>query len=122
MTDKTKILIVDDSLFQRRVIGDILRDNNYEVIQASNGREGIKLFESEHPRVILLDLLMPDMNGIEVIKEIKKISESQKIIVLSADIQQSIKDECAVLGVFKFLNKPAKEKELLEVLMEALSE
>ncbi|MDH5604956.1 MAG: response regulator [Cyclobacteriaceae bacterium] len=122
MNEKTKILVVDDSLFQRRVIGDILRENNYEVLQASNGREGIKLFESDHPTLILLDLLMPDMNGIEVIKEIKKRSGSQKIIVLSADIQQAIKDECADLGVFKFLNKPAKEKELLEVISAALNE
>jgi len=120
MANKTKILIVDDSMFQRRVLGDMLADNNFEVIQGKNGKEGIELFKNESPAIVLQDLLMPDISGIEVIKELKKLSENVKIIVLSADIQQSVKEECENLGVIRFLNKPAKEKELIEIINEAL--
>ena len=120
MSEIKKILVIDDSLFQRRVLSDMLKKNKFTVIEAKDGREGLEKLEKENPDLITLDLLMPDMNGIEVIKKARDISSSTPIIVLSADIQQTVKDECEALGIAGFLNKPAKENQLIEAVTQAL--
>ncbi len=88
-----KILIVDDSNFVRSLLGKTLQNSltNSELIMASNGIEGYNLYRTENPDLIVMDLLMPEMNGWELLKLIRQVDQSIKIIVLTADVQKSNK-------------------------------
>ncbi|MDH5381035.1 MAG: response regulator [Cyclobacteriaceae bacterium] len=110
------ILIIDDSMFQRKMLTDALIEMGYEVSQAENGAKGIEIFKELKPDCVVTDLLMPDMSGQEVIKKIKEITPNQKMLVISADIQLSIKNECIALGIAGFLNKPFNKVELKNIL------
>jgi CheY-like chemotaxis protein len=108
-----KILVVDDSLFQRKTICQILVDAGYEVIEATDGLDGLEKALAAHPDCILTDLLMPRMDGIEFISELKARGPMPPLFVLTADIQESKRRKCMELGVNGFLSKPPKKGELL---------
>ena len=108
-----KILVVDDSLFQRKSICQILVDAGYEVVEATDGRDGLEKVLASRPDCIFTDLLMPQMDGIEFISELKARGPVPPLFVLTADIQESKKRLCVDLGVDGFLSKPPKKWELL---------
>lgn len=99
------ILIVDDE----RLICDLLRAvlvrNGHEVITASNGREGLELFKKHRPRFTLLDLRMPEMNGIEVLKQIRAIDQKAAVMILTAWGSDALEQQARQLGVMDFLSK-----------------
>jgi twitching motility two-component system response regulator PilH len=111
-----RILIVDDSLFQRRIISAPLKSEGYEVIEAVNGRDGLVKRETQKPDLILLDILMPEMDGFEVLKELQAKNNTIPIIMLTSDVQNTTRDECLLLGAKAFVNKPVKAEELLPVI------
>ena len=111
-----KILVVDDSLFQRKSICQILADAGYETVEATDGLDGLEKALSIHPDCILTDLLMPRMDGIELISELKAKGLAPPLFVLTADIQESKRRLCIDLGVDGFLSKPPKKWELLGAL------
>lgn len=85
MNDKTqtsKILIIDDDEIYRKVTADILKNNNFDVYSAASGAEGLKLAAEKLPDLILLDLMMPDENGLILLEKIRKDSATQKLPVL----------------------------------------
>lgn len=86
-----KILIVDDSALSRRILTKILMMEDNEIIEANNGLSAIEIFSIQKPEVVFLDLNMPDINGMEVLKNFKEISPDSKIIVATADLQESTK-------------------------------
>jgi CheY-like chemotaxis protein len=108
-----KILVVDDSLFQRKSICQILTDAGYEVAEATDGQDGLEKALSIRPDCILTDLLMPRKDGIEFISELKAKGPTPPLFVLTADIQESKRRLCMELGVDGFLSKPPKKWELL---------
>jgi CheY-like chemotaxis protein len=108
-----KILVVDDSLFQRKSICQILADAGYEVAEATDGLDGLEKALAVRPDCILTDLLMPRMDGIEFITELKARGPMPPLFVLTADIQESRRRLCMDLGVNGFLSKPPKKCELL---------
>ena len=108
-----KILVVDDSLFQRKSICQILIDAGYEVVEAADGQEGLEKALALQPDCILTDLLMPRMDGVEFIAELKERGPLPPLFVLTADIQESRRRLCMDLGVNGFLSKPPKKWELL---------
>lgn len=108
-----KILVVDDSLFQRKSICHILAEAGYEVHEAIDGRDGLEKLLAFTPDCILTDLLMPNMDGIEFITELKAGGCLIPIFVLTADIQESRKRICLEMGVDGFISKPPKRIELL---------
>lgn len=79
----TKILIIDDEALIRKMLRKVLEKNGYEVMEACNGNEGIKFFKEHLPDMVITDLLMPEKEGLETIKEIKRISPDIKIIAIS---------------------------------------
>ncbi|MDG6250286.1 response regulator, partial [Methanocalculus sp.] len=81
------ILIIDDSSFQRTIIKKTLKNESYTCIEADNGRLGLEMAERESPDVIIVDLLMPDMDGIEFLKAIREKAITIPVIVLTSDIQ-----------------------------------
>jgi len=116
----TRILIVDDSLFQRRIISAPLKGEGYEVIEAVNGRDGLEKIITQKPDLILLDILMPEKDGFEVLKELQGAQNKIPVIMLTSDVQDSTRDECLGLGARAFVNKPVKGDELLPVIRSAL--
>jgi len=108
-----RILVVDDSVFQRKSICKILTDAGYEVVEATDGLDGLEKALACRPDCILTDLLMPQMDGIEFISELKAKGPTPPLFVLTAYIQESKRRLCMDLGVDGFLSKPPKKWELL---------
>lgn len=90
MPDAKKVLIVDDDLVLRQLYTERLQTEGYEIATASNGEECLEAVKKEKPDVILLDIMMPKMNGIDVLKNLRSQSETKEIpvIVLTALLQQ----------------------------------
>ncbi len=118
-----KILVIDDSNFIRSLVGKTLQSNipNLELIAASNGIEGYNLFLTEKPDLIVMDLLMPEMNGWELLKLIREEDLNIKIIVFSADVQKATRDEIEKFGIRAFIHKPfnkEKAEQLINIVKE----
>jgi len=103
-----KALIVDDSSFARRTLEGFLKKNflSVEITSACNGRAGYAAFVREKPDVIFTDLLMPEMVGQEMIKQIREVDGQVPIFVLTADIQKATKFELIPYVIMAFINKP----------------
>ncbi|HRP03099.1 MAG TPA: response regulator [Candidatus Kapabacteria bacterium] len=117
-----RILIVDDSRISRLQIKKILPIDNVVVAECDSGSEAIEKLKDNYYHLILLDLLMPEIDGFSVLRFIKDNCISIKIIVISADIQDSTRKEVEQLGAFAFLNKPpdkSKLNDLIKQLMES---
>lgn len=115
-----RILVVDDSKLGRRIAADTLSDAGYEIHERADGAEGLAAFRELRPDCLVTDLLMPRMNGVELVREIRTFDTTTPIVVASADIQQSARDECESFGIQGFLNKPLKRPQLLECVQAAL--
>jgi Response regulator containing CheY-like receiver domain and AraC-type DNA-binding domain len=106
-----KILIVDDSSFSQRITANLIRKflSDADLYFANDGQEGLEAYKSINPDYTFVDLLMPKMSGKEMIEFIKKFNNDAKIIVASADVQKSVREDMEVLGVMSFINKPFNE-------------
>ncbi|MDJ0717109.1 MAG: response regulator [Prochloraceae cyanobacterium] len=116
----TSILIVDDAAFSRRMIRKALKDENCELLEASNGKECLEMIAEHSPDCIFLDLLMPELDGFAVLQKLKEQGSNIPVIVLSADIQESSRQQCFALGAFNMLKKPPKAPEIQEAVQKAL--
>jgi len=105
--------VVDDSIFQRKSICKALADAGFQTVEAENGCDGLARIDSANPDIILTDLLMPEMDGIQFICAIKERGIDSPVFVLTADIQESKRRQCLDLGVAGFLSKPIKQGELM---------
>lgn len=115
-----KILIIDDSALSRRLLKNILENLNHQVIEAADGLSGIEIFSIEDPDCVFLDLTMPGMYGIDVLKSILDINKDSKIIIASADIQKTTKELSEITGAKAFINKPFDAEEIKHTLEEIL--
>ncbi len=102
------ILVVDDSPLLRRLVNHILSRRGYRILEASNGKEALLILGKERPDLILLDIMMPEMDGPSFMKELRKCAEYTDIpvLVLTAVGERSMIDEMKNLGVVDFLFKP----------------
>lgn len=116
-----RVLTIDDAKFMRRVIGRSITETGNEFIEAANGQEGLDKIRSESPDLIILDLVMPGMDGFAVLEALQKSGEHPPVIVMTADIQASVKTKVLELGAHGFLNKPPNDAELQEAIREALA-
>ncbi len=114
------ILVIDDSAFARGMTAKALKAHGDEVLEAESGHDGIEQAVKHRPDCIVLDLLMPEMDGFEVLNTLKDRGLDIPVIVLSADIQESTQTECMAHGAVAFVKKPTKENELLEVIQGVL--
>lgn len=111
-----RVLIIEDSSFTRRKLTALLEADGHEVSEASNGREGLSRIQEQTPDCIILDLLMPVMDGLEVLETLQQQDSSVPVLVLSADVQESARTRCLELGATTFLEKPAISECLLEAV------
>ena len=117
----TRILIIDDSSFQRRIVTGILKEAGYEVSVAENGRDGIELAQQESPALIITDLLMPEYDGYYLLKEARERVLGIPILVSTSDIQDTTGRQCRSLGAAGVLNKPVKKEVLLPAITRILA-
>lgn len=108
-----KILVVDDAAFMRMRISKILTEAGYEVIQAENGLEAIEQFKSGHPDAVLMDITMPEMDGLSALKEIRAIDGNASIAMVTALGQQQVVLEAVKAGAKDFLVKPCEGDRVL---------
>lgn len=114
------VLITDDAAFARRMVKKALKEDNHEILEAGNGKECLEMVASHSPDCILLDLLMPELDGFGVLKELQNQGSKIPVIVLSADIQDAARAQCEELGAFTMLQKPPKPPEIKEAISQAL--
>lgn len=117
--NKYKILLIEDEANIESFVGTILETNNYQMLSANTGNQGKMMFSSHYPDLVILDLGLPDMDGLEFIKEVRKTSLTP-IIVLSARTQESDKVEALDLGANDYITKPFGTAELLARVRAAL--
>lgn len=116
-----KVLLVDDSMFTRSMLKKIVIGIGHEAIEASNGREGLDVIISGKPDLVITDLLMPEMDGIELLSCVKEKNIKIPVIVMSANVQDSVRQQCLELGATEFFNKPPNKDEIQKYLEELLA-
>ena len=116
-----KILIIDDSSFQRKIVSSILQEAGYTLLVADNGKDGITLAEKEKPDLIISDLLMPEYDGFYLLEQAHTSKAGHKILIVTSDIQHSTRDKCIKLGAVGLINKPVKKEILLSAVEKVLS-
>ncbi len=115
------ILIVDDAAFMRMMIKDVLVKNQYEVVgEAENGAKAVEKFSELKPELVIMDITMPEMDGIEAVKKIRAIDPNAKIIMCSAMGQQAMVIEAIQAGAKDFIVKPFQPERIMEAVQKVL--
>lgn len=119
---KGNILLIDDSTALAESLASILRMEDYQVIIVSNGARALAQIEKNIPDLVITDMLMPEMNGIELIKRLRAQERFQKlpVIALSADARDDRSKEGLSAGANLFFTKPFDENELIEAIEKLL--
>lgn len=106
------VLIVEDSSFMRRALSKALQADGHVTLEAVNGYEALEKAVTDAPDCILLDLLMPDCNGWEVLRILQEQGSKIPVIVVTSDIQETVRQQCLQQGAVTVINKPFNIDEL----------
>jgi len=116
------VLVCDDAIFMRTMITDILTQAGYEVIgEAESGAQAVERYRELRPNMVTMDIVMPDMGGIDAVREIVKIDPDAKILMCSAMGQQALVVEAIQAGAKDFVVKPFQPSRVLEAVQRLLS-
>ena len=116
-----KILIVDDASFMRMMLKNILSQNGYEVVaEADNGVKAVERYAEVKPDLVIMDMIMPEMGGIDAVREIMKKDPAARIVMCSALGQQALVVEAIHAGAKDFIVKPFQPANVLEAVQKAL--
>jgi two-component system chemotaxis response regulator CheY len=115
------VLIVDDAIFMRTMVGDILTQAGFEIIgEAETGLQAIEKYQQLRPDLVTMDIVMPDMGGIDAVREICKQDPQAKILMCSAMGQQALVVEAIQAGAKDFVVKPFQPSRVLEAVQRVL--
>ncbi len=119
LNDKTRILLIDDEESIRRLLGIALRHKGFEVMTAEDGEKGIEMFRQETPHIVLTDIKMPGIDGLEVLRQIKEVAPDTQVIVITGhgDMESAI--EALKLEASDFINKPIRDEALMLAIKRA---
>jgi two-component system, chemotaxis family, chemotaxis protein CheY len=117
-----KVLVVDDSALARRNLRQILEPAGYQVVEADDGLVALERYFLEKPDVVLLDLVMKGMYGLEVLKKLRELDPEARVLVVSADVQMSSHELVEEAGAKGFVNKPFDREQLLGALLATVTE
>jgi two-component system chemotaxis response regulator CheY len=117
-----KVLIVDDSAMSRRMVRRILEEGGYNVIEADEGVAALESYFLEKPDLVLLDLVMKGMYGLDVLTKLRELDPCARVGVASADIQSSTRTLVEDAGARFFINKPFVPEQVLSAVKKALAE
>lgn len=115
------ILVIDDSYINRQLIVGFLTGIDVNIIEAGNGQEALDIMSSTVPDLILLDLIMPEMDGFKFLEILKTKNYKIPVIVLTAYLRETTYQRCMDLGVDGYLNKPYRMNILLEIMSKVLN-
>jgi two-component system chemotaxis response regulator CheY len=116
-----RILVADDLSFMRMVQKEILSDKGYEVVgEAADGIEAVDKYKQLHPDIVILDITMPHMNGLEAMRKIFEYDRNAKIVICSALGQQQLIVEAIKAGVRDFIVKPFKAERVISAIEKAI--
>lgn len=115
-----KILIVDDESDMCWLLSRVFDDEDYKVITAVTGKEALTKVEKEEPGLVILDVKLPDISGIEVLSTIKKVKSGIEVIMISAYGTEEIRKEAMRIGAYDFIDKPFSVEGILRTVRKAL--
>jgi two-component system, chemotaxis family, chemotaxis protein CheY len=118
---KGRVLVVDDSALSRRTLRQILEPAGYEVAEAEDGLSALERYFLEKPDIVLLDLVMKGMYGLDVLTKIRELDAEAKVVIVSADIQTSSHELVEAAGARAFVNKPFDRTDILNTLASVLT-
>ena len=118
----SKVLLVDDSGMARRGTRRILEGAGYEVVEAEDGISALERYFVEKPDLVVLDLVMKGMYGLEVIAKLREMDPAARIVVLSADVQTSSREMVQAAGAAGFLNKPVEARQMLDMVARTIDQ
>lgn len=112
MQQQKKVLVVDDQYGIRILLYEVLGKEGYSTFQAANGKQALEIVRKESPHLVILDMKIPGMDGIEILKQIKKIDENIKVIMMTAYGELDMIKEATQLGALTHFTKPFDIDEL----------
>jgi len=110
---KRKVLIVDDSGLARRSMRAILEAHEFEVVDAEDGMVALEKYFVERPDIVMLDLVMKGMYGLDVLTKLRELDPTVRVLVVSADVQSSSQDMVRAAGASGFITKPVQSEHLI---------
>ena len=115
-----KILLVDDSGLARRNMRAMLEPAGYQIVEAEDGMIALERYFLEKPDLVLLDLVMRGMTGLDVLAKLHELDRDARVVVVSADIQDSSREMAESGGASGFVTKPVERAEILKVIADVL--
>ena len=115
-----RILIIDDDELMLNALTNLLQDEGYNLMITADGPRGIELYRKEKPDVVLLDLGLPSVSGLDVLKEIKQIDPNAKVIIITGYPSEQMMEEAMKSGAFAFYEKPGVISKIMRVIKNAL--
>lgn len=112
-----KVLVVDDTAFMRKLLKNILFSGGFDIVgEAENGKQAVELYKQLKPDIVTMDIVMPEMNGIEALKEIKKIDPNAKVVMCTAVGQEQMVKMAIKFGAKGYIVKPFQAPKVVEEL------
>jgi len=115
-----KILVVDDAQFMRLILSKLLKEHGYETIEAENGNRALEQYVAHSPDVVLLDITMPEKDGLEVLSELHQMDPDARVVMLTALGQQSVVLQAIKSGARDFIVKPYESERVLVAVERAI--
>lgn len=116
-----KVLLVDDAAFMRMRCARLLQEEGHEVLEAANGREAVEVYQAHRPDAVLMDITMPEMDGLEALRAIRAIDPHARVAMLTAMGQQAIVIEAIKSGARDFVVKPFERERVLAAVAKLIS-
>lgn len=117
---KRTVLVVDDVAFVRKTLSEILTEAHYQVVgEAANGKQAVELFEKLKPDVVTMDVVMPEMSGIDATRRILRINKDAKVVIISAMGQENLVMEAINVGARDYILKPFTAAEVVKTVERA---
>jgi two-component system chemotaxis response regulator CheY len=118
---KARVLVVDDAIFMRKMISDILEGNDMEIVgEADTGALAVEKYKELKPDLVTMDIIMPEMNGIDAVRQIISSDSQARIVMCSALGQQALVQDALAAGAKDFLIKPFNPSRVIEVVSKIL--
>lgn len=118
----SKVLIVDDSALARRTIRQLFEEMGHTVEEASDGAQALERYYINRHDLVILDMVMNGMYGLEVLAKLRELNPEVQVIVATADIQTATRKDVMAAGAVGMINKPINKKELVALVLEVLNE
>ncbi|HMM22218.1 MAG TPA: response regulator [Selenomonadales bacterium] len=120
-TNRPVVLVIDDQPGIRRLLIEVLSEEGYSVVEAANGYDGLQKAKDVHPAVILMDMKMPGMDGIETLREMKRIGIGDRVVMMTAYGELDLVTEAKEIGAADYITKPFDIVALCQMIQKNLT-